>query len=90
MSLSSWERQALDAIKEGLARSDPRLAALLGTFTRLVSSEAMPSQERSQPARVARSRAHSESRATASGPAPPLAAARARGPRSGSSTLNGA
>jgi len=46
MSLSSWERQALDAIKEGLARSDPRLAALLGTFTRLVSSEAMPSQEK--------------------------------------------
>ena len=46
MSLSSWERQALDAIKEGLSRSDPRLATLLGTFTRLVSSEAMPSQEK--------------------------------------------
>lgn len=45
MSLSSWERQALDAIKEGLARSDPRLATLLGTFTRLVSTEDMPAQE---------------------------------------------
>jgi hypothetical protein len=46
MSLSSWERQALDAIKEGLARSDPRLATLLGTFTRLASSEDMPAQEK--------------------------------------------
>lgn len=46
MSLSSWERQALDAIKEGLARSDPRLVTLLGTFTRLVSSEDMPAQEK--------------------------------------------
>lgn len=45
MSRSSWEHQALDSIKEGLARSDPRLAALLGTFTRLVSSEEMPSRE---------------------------------------------
>jgi hypothetical protein len=46
MSLSSWERQALDAIKEGLARSDPWLATLLGTFTRLASSEDMPAQEK--------------------------------------------
>jgi hypothetical protein len=46
MSLSSWERQALDSIKDGLARSDPRLAALLGTFTRLASSEDMPAQEK--------------------------------------------
>ncbi len=46
MSLSSWERQALDTIKEGLARSDPRLATLLGTFTRLASSEDMPAQEK--------------------------------------------
>jgi hypothetical protein len=46
MSLSSWERQALDTIKEGLARSDPRLVTLLGTFTRLVSSEDMPAQEK--------------------------------------------
>lgn len=46
MSLSSWERQALDSIKEGLARSDPRLATLLSTFTRLVSTEAMPGQEK--------------------------------------------
>lgn len=46
MSLSSWERQALDAIKDGLTRSDPRLVTLLGTFTRLVSSEDMPAQEK--------------------------------------------
>lgn len=46
MSLSSWERQALDSIKDGLARSDPRLAALLGTFTRLASTEDMPAQEK--------------------------------------------
>lgn len=45
MSLSAWEQQALDSIKEGLARSDPRLAALLATFTRLVSGEEMPVRE---------------------------------------------
>lgn len=46
MSLSAWEQQALDSIKEGLARSDPRLAALLATFTRLVSDEEMPAREK--------------------------------------------
>ena len=46
MSLSAWEQQALDSIKEGLARSDPRLAALLATFTRLVSDEEMPVREK--------------------------------------------
>jgi hypothetical protein len=46
MSLSAWEQQALDSIKEGLARSDPRLVALLATFTRLVSDEEMPVRER--------------------------------------------
>jgi hypothetical protein len=29
MSLSAWEEQALDSIKDGLAGSDPQLAALL-------------------------------------------------------------
>jgi hypothetical protein len=46
MSLSAWEQQALDSIKEGLAGSDPRLAALLSAFTRLASDEEMPDREK--------------------------------------------
>jgi hypothetical protein len=46
MSLSAREQQALDSIMEGLARSDPRLVALLATFTRLVSDEEMPTREK--------------------------------------------
>jgi hypothetical protein len=42
MSLSAWERQALDSIKDGLAGSDPQLAFLLATFTELASGEQMP------------------------------------------------
>jgi Protein of unknown function (DUF3040) len=42
MSLSAWEQQALDSIKEGLAGSDPELAALLASFTELASGEEMP------------------------------------------------
>jgi hypothetical protein len=45
MSFSAWEQQALDSIKDGLAGSDPQLAALLTTFTRLASGEEMPVQE---------------------------------------------
>lgn len=45
MSLSAWEQQALDSIKDGLAGSDPQLAALLTTFARLASAEEMPVQE---------------------------------------------
>ena len=45
MSLSAREQQALDSIQDGLAGSDPQLAALLTTFTRLASEEAMPVQE---------------------------------------------
>ncbi len=45
MSLSSWEQRKLESIKDRLAGSDPGLAALLGTFTRLASGEEMPSQE---------------------------------------------
>jgi hypothetical protein len=45
MSLSAWEQQTLDSIKDGLAGSDPQLAALLTTFTRLASGEEMPVQE---------------------------------------------
>jgi hypothetical protein len=43
MSLSAWERQALDSIRDGLA--DSELAALLATFTRLESGEEMPAGE---------------------------------------------
>jgi hypothetical protein len=43
MSLSPREQHALDSIKEALAGSE--LAALLGTFTRLVSGEEMPARE---------------------------------------------
>jgi hypothetical protein len=42
MSLSAREQQALDLIKDGLADSDPQLAALLTTFTQLASGEEMP------------------------------------------------
>ena len=46
MSLSAWEQQALDSIKDGLASSDPRLVARLTIFTRLASGEAMPAREK--------------------------------------------
>jgi len=42
MSLSAWELQALDSIRDRLAGSDPELATLLITFTRLAAGEAMP------------------------------------------------
>jgi Protein of unknown function (DUF3040) len=44
MSLSAREQQALDSIKEGLAGSDPDLAALLSAFTGLASGEDMPDE----------------------------------------------
>jgi hypothetical protein len=44
-SPDAWEQRALDSIKDGLTGSDPRLAALLATFTRLASGEAMPVRE---------------------------------------------
>jgi len=46
MSLSAWEQQALDSIKDGLAESDPELAELLSAFTRLASGDEMPGRER--------------------------------------------
>jgi Protein of unknown function (DUF3040) len=49
MSLSAREQQALDSITDRLAGSDPKLAALLTGFTRLVSGEEMPLRERIQP-----------------------------------------
>jgi len=38
MSLSAWEQDALNSIKNGLADSDPALAARLAMFTRLASA----------------------------------------------------
>lgn len=46
MSLSAREQQALDAIRDRLSASDPRLVALLATFTRLAAGEAMPVREK--------------------------------------------
>jgi len=48
MSLSPWEQDALDSIKNGLADSDPGLVARLAVFTRLASGEAMPVREKLQ------------------------------------------
>src|SRR5437588_4965972 len=44
MSLGTWEQQALDSITDGLAGSDPELAALLTTFSQLAAEEAMPAR----------------------------------------------
>ena len=48
MSLSPWEQDALDSIKNGLTDSDPWLAARLAMFTRLASGEAMPARDKLQ------------------------------------------
>jgi hypothetical protein len=45
MSLSTWEQQALDSIKDGLASCEPALVARLTIFTRLASGEEMPARE---------------------------------------------
>jgi hypothetical protein len=46
MSLSAWEQDALNSIKNGLADSDPALAARLAMFSRLTSAEDMPGREK--------------------------------------------
>jgi hypothetical protein len=46
MSLSAWEQQALDSIRDGLTGSDPGLTALLVGFTRLADDEEMPAREK--------------------------------------------
>ena len=46
MSPVGWERQALDSIQSALGHTDPKLASLLATFTRLAASEEMPAHER--------------------------------------------
>ena len=48
MSMSAWEQDALDSIRDGLADSDPALAARLVMFTQLASGEAMPVREKIQ------------------------------------------
>jgi hypothetical protein len=45
MSPDAWEQRALDSIRDRLAGSDPELARLLATFTRLASGEEMPARE---------------------------------------------
>jgi hypothetical protein len=45
MSLSTWEQQALDSIKDGLASGEPALVARLTIFARLASGEEMPARE---------------------------------------------
>ena len=47
-SLSTWEQQALDSIKDDLASCDPALVARLTIFTRLASGEEMPAREKFQ------------------------------------------
>lgn len=46
MGFSAREERNLESIKEWLTGSDPKLAALLVTFTRLVAGENMPLRER--------------------------------------------
>ena len=46
MSLSAWEEQALDSIKDEFADSDPKLVKLLTAFTQLASGEAMPVRDK--------------------------------------------
>ena len=45
MSLNHLERQALGAIADGLAGSDPRLASMLTIFSRLAAGEEMPARQ---------------------------------------------
>jgi hypothetical protein len=53
MSLNEPDRQALGCIADGLAGSDPGLAAMLNIFSRLAAGEDMPVREK---IRVARGR----------------------------------
>ena len=56
-SLGAWEQQALETIRDELAGSDPELATLLTTFTRLPAGEDMPVREsRTEPRSAGRPR----------------------------------
>jgi len=48
MSLSAWEQQVLESIRNGLAGSDPELAALVSAFNQLASGEEMPVREKAR------------------------------------------
>jgi hypothetical protein len=48
MSLSAYEQQALESIGDELSVSDPELASLLTTFTRLTAGEDMPVREKTR------------------------------------------
>lgn len=63
MSPAGWEHQALDSIQGALGHTDPKLASLLATFSRLASSDEMPAHEKirsslRRPPRRRRSRPH--------------------------------
>jgi hypothetical protein len=49
MSLSAREKHALDSIESCLVSSDPYLASMLNTFTRLAAGEDMPAREKIRP-----------------------------------------
>ena len=51
MSLSSHEQHALHSIEDRLCVSDPELASLLATFTRLTAGEDMPAREKTPASR---------------------------------------
>jgi hypothetical protein len=46
MSPAGWEHQALESIQSALGHTDPKLASLLATFSRLASSDEMPTHEK--------------------------------------------
>jgi hypothetical protein len=46
MSPAGWEYQALESIRGALGHTDPKLASLLATFSRLALSEDMPTHEK--------------------------------------------
>jgi len=48
MSLSAHEQHALHSIEDSLCVSDPELASLLATFSRLTAGEDMPVREKSR------------------------------------------
>jgi len=62
MSLSQPQTQALGAIADGLAGSDPRLASMLAIFSRLAAGEDMPVRQKTR-VRRGRPAAHRPRRA---------------------------
>jgi hypothetical protein len=46
MSPVGWEHRALDSIQSALGHTDPKLASLLATFSRLASSVEVPAHEK--------------------------------------------